>query len=240
MAFPQIEGTPALSDGAGTSAVVTLPASVAADELVVVAIGSADGGNTQAGSWPGSWVEEYDSNGVFSNFENWLGIGVLVASGGETSVTVTLTDSRDWQAVAFRVSGHSYSTNGLSTSAGNEAFSSSVINPQSVSPGVSEDILYGVASVTNLTQAVSSFPTSYTEVDTSPATGGRAGAVTVCTRELNATSDDPANLTWDGTGGTADPGSVTFALRPGSEGAGGGGGATIGMAVRAHMMREAA
>src|SRR5689334_378665 len=99
MAFPSV-GAPTASQQAtnGTTSNVTLPASIAAGDLIVAVIGADSGAGAM--TWPAPWVklaERLDTAHVMS-------VGYLVASGGETSVAVTHTTERS-NHLAWRITG---------------------------------------------------------------------------------------------------------------------------------------
>lgn len=79
-----------------TTSNVTLPASVAAGDLVIGFIAADSGAGSM--TWPSPWVSIRDSSGT--GFV--LGVGYLIASGGETTVAVTHTTERS-NHIALRI-----------------------------------------------------------------------------------------------------------------------------------------
>lgn len=99
MAYPVIAGS--ATSSRASNAVddsVTLPASVGAGDLVIV-FHFSDGATTR--TWPGSWVEIKDA--VVSGSVASIGVAYLIASGGETSVTVTKSVTERFSAIAIRI-----------------------------------------------------------------------------------------------------------------------------------------
>lgn len=101
MAFPVMEASNTSSDNSlGTSSTITLPTGIESGDLVIAAISV--GANVTV-TWPSPWVELGETT---SDFLITLSVGYLKATGGETSVTVTLGGSNLYEAHAsYRWSG---------------------------------------------------------------------------------------------------------------------------------------
>src|SRR3989344_5319624 len=85
-AFPTVAGVATSSRATnGTSDSVTLPSSIASGDLILVFIYKEGNGTF---TFPSPWVEIKDAG---SGTAATIGIAYLIASGGETSVTVTST-----------------------------------------------------------------------------------------------------------------------------------------------------
>jgi hypothetical protein len=89
--FPTVSTTSNNATGAHPSYTANLPTPVAAGDLLIVC-GSADA-NLSSFTWPGSWVELEDTNHSGSGVV--LVCGYLIASGGETTVTLTGSGTAD-------------------------------------------------------------------------------------------------------------------------------------------------
>lgn len=99
MAYPQISGTQLSSRASGGSVdSVLLPASIAAGDLVLV-FHASDGSTTR--SFPSPWVEVVDAT-AYNNTAS-IGIGYLIASGGEGTVDVTKNIEERFTAVAIKI-----------------------------------------------------------------------------------------------------------------------------------------
>lgn len=99
MAFPTI--TSSQLSSRATNAIddsVTLPASIAAGDLIII-FHFADGAGTR--TVPGSWQLIKDA--VTSGSVSSVGVAYLIASGGETSVTVTKSITERFSAIAIRI-----------------------------------------------------------------------------------------------------------------------------------------
>lgn len=105
MAFPQVVGSQ-LSSRASNAVddVVDLPASVAAGDLIIVFHFS--DGPALSVTFPSPWVEIKDA--LTSGSVSTVAVGYLIASGGETTVTVTKAVTERFSAIAIRISSASW------------------------------------------------------------------------------------------------------------------------------------
>ena len=96
--FPTVVATNSTSETtSGVDPVVTLPAGIASGDLIIAFV--AHDLNATA-TWPGPWVEIVDqSNGTTPG----LHVAYLIASGGETTVTVTMSAAERSQHLAIRI-----------------------------------------------------------------------------------------------------------------------------------------
>lgn len=195
-----------------TSQIITLPASIAAGDLVVCSI-SVDSDPTT--SWPSPWLKlGTDVN----NSSHSLSSGYLIASGGETSVTVTTGASEQSSHHCWRITGHDAAqAPEITTTA---SASSTTTDPPSIDPtGGAKDFLFiALASVdinpTLLTCTV--FPSTYTNTGQEDGNGG-TGAALLCWARLGttgATTENPGAFTYSGTEQAA---SATIAVHPSEE-----------------------
>ena len=204
-AFPQVVGSQLSSRAsAEIDDSVTLPASVASGDLIIV-FHYSDSGLTR--TFPSPWVEIKDAacSGPSCN----IGVGYLIASGGETSVTVTKSGAERFSAIAVRISAaswHGVTPPEISTGASG---SSANPGPDAVTASWgSADNLFIAAMAWDDSDGgdtVSAYPTNYTGNQITSANVSSAGRGAIASRELAAASDDPGTFTipsdqwWAGT-----------------------------------------
>lgn len=192
MAFPIVSGVQTSSQTLNTTtSVVTLPANVAAGDLIVAVIGADSGASTM--TWPAPWVKLKDE--AVSTTAR-ASIGYLIASGGETSVSVTHSSERS-NHIAARITGwHGTTAPEISAIATGNSISP---NADSVAASWgSDDNLFIVTTITDDSAAafpITAWPTSYTDNQTSNQTASSAAKVGFATRNLAAASDDPGAFT---------------------------------------------
>ena len=103
-AFPQIVGSQLSSRASNSDPdTVNLPANIASGDLIIVFHFS---DNALTRTFPNPWVEIKDA--VVSGSSANIGIAYLIASGGETSVTVTKSGQERFAAIAIRISAASW------------------------------------------------------------------------------------------------------------------------------------
>ena len=204
-AFPQVAGTATSSRAsAALDDPVTLPASVAAGDLIIV-FHFSDSGLTR--TFPGSWAEIKDAS--CAGPACTVGVAYLIASGGETSVTVTKSLSERFSAIAVRISAvswHGTTPPEISTGA---TGSSANPNPNAVTASWgSADNLFIAAMAWDDSDggdAMSAYPTNYTGNQNTGPNISSAGRGAIASREFAAASDDPGTFTipsdqwWAGT-----------------------------------------
>jgi len=205
MGFPQVPTTSSGKDITGdTSIVVTLPSGIVSGDLVVVFIGQNN--STSTFTWPGSWEKITDANRTAISKT----IGYLIASGGETTVTVTSTQTGGSGYAALRIDNWHGTTppEAATIAEGN----STNPDPPSPTPSWGADDTLWLASTGNggTNNGPSSYPTNYTVEDEHTNPGGDARVISVASRELNASSDDPDTFTIDSSNWIAQ----TVAIRP--------------------------
>ncbi len=211
MSFPIVQGVTTSTQAANsTTTVINLPPGVAAGELVLAFLGTDSGAG--ANTWPSPWVELKDDAGT--GFE--AGIAYLIASGGETSVTVTHSTERG-NAIAMRISGwHGTTPPEVTTAA---TGSSTTPNPGSLTPSWGADDTLWIAAMFADDSAVpfpvTAWPTNYTDNQTQGSTAASACDVAIATRNLNAASEDPGTFTMTGTETWS---AYTVAVRPAAAG----------------------
>ena len=209
--FPTVVATNSTSETtSGVDPVVTLPAGIASGDLIIAFV--AHDLNATA-TWPGPWVEIVDqSNGTTPG----LHVAYLIASGGETTVTVTMSAAARSQHLAIRISAASW--HGTTPPEVAAAVTGISANPNSgsLTPSWgSEDTLW----ITTFGQddpavrfPVTGWPTNYTDNNLSNGTGDASTAgIALATRELATATEDPGAFTTTGSDGFV---ASTIAVRP--------------------------
>lgn len=206
MAFPVIEAT-ATTDGttASTAPVINLPASIAADELLLVLFRTADGG---AVGWPAGWSEMFEDS---TDSDDTIAMAWRKADGAEgATITLDTPGNGKFAAIAWRISGADDPTVQPPEFATLVTGAGTTPDPGSLSPtGGAKDYLWlwcgGWAG--EQTSPPASTPTNY--ANALGASSGTAGVtatncrVASADRELNAASEDPGSwtITASGSGG---------------------------------------
>jgi hypothetical protein len=194
-AFPTVVGNASSSETSDTTShVVTLPASIAAGDLIIAFVGLDECPATA--TWPSPWVEIVD---VCASSTPASFIAYLIASGGETTVTVTSSAAERSEHLSIRISAatwHGVTGPQVTTVTGNSA------NPNSPSLTPSwgaEDTLWITTFAVDdpaTVFPVVAFPTNYGSNNLSNGTGDNSTAgVALATRNLNAATEDPGAFT---------------------------------------------
>lgn len=209
MSFPTIFST-AVSNTTpnNTTSAVTLPASIAAGDLIIgfVASDAAAGAMT----WPSPWVKILDHAGT--GFV--LSVGYLIASGGETTVAVTHTNERS-NHIAARIKAAEW--HGTTPPEVNAAVTglSGTPNPGSLTPswGALDTLWVAFFGCDDFSVPfpVTAWPTNYDNNQVSANTSTSAGDVAMASRGLNAASADPGSFTMTV---SEDWSAFTLAVRP--------------------------
>ena len=192
MAFPQVATSATSSrDNSLTDDSVTLPASIAAGDLVMV-FHYSDFGVTR--TWPGSWVEIKDTNtadtgGVGAS----IGIAYLIASGGETEVIVTKSIAERFAAISIRINAwHGTTPPEVSTGA-----TGVTANPDpdtvTASWGSADNLFIATTCYDTSTNTISVWPYASNQI-AAPLVAS-AGCGGICTSEIAAGSSDPGTFT---------------------------------------------
>jgi len=215
--FPAFASACSKSTNGGTNNtvdVVNLPASVAAGDLILE-FHFKDGSGTH--SYPSPWVEIKDA--ILPSSAATVGIAYLIASGGETSVTVTTTHSERFAALACRIAAaawHGTTPPEISTGASN---TSSNPDPDSVTASWgSDDNLFIAVEASDQNSVVSTYPSTYPDNQTASDPTFSSGRGAIATRELAASSDDPGTF---GLSANDQWWAGTIVVRPAAGGGGG-------------------
>lgn len=193
MAFATVDARNTSSETSNTTShTVSLPASVQADDLLIVVF-VADGSTTV--SWPGSWVSIFHSAGSVT-----LDVGWLKAAGGETSIAVTTGGSENSAHSSLRISGGGDPASTSPTTSSGATGTDAAPDPDSHTPGGTQDFLWiAAAGHDDGRDAITTEPSGYANlnvIQSSAATGCGVG-----TAELDsaAATEDPDVFTLDNT-----------------------------------------
>ena len=187
MAVPVVQGTQtSTTNTAGTSHTVTLPASVAAGEMVLVTV--AFSGVTTY-TLPSGWSQ------VNTGPNTWTSVSAVLqrATGGESSMTITTASSVRMAARAFRISG-AHQTIAPAFSTNSNVTNANPNPPSYTDPNGSDDHLWLAIYSAAASVTTSAYPTSYVTTNTVSATSGPT--LGTATRTATAsTTEDPATFT---------------------------------------------
>ena len=195
MAFPAIVGSQISSRSTNAQDdVVPLPASIAAGDLIIH-LHSSD--TSQTRTWPSPWAEIKDT--AVSGNVSTIGVAYLIASGGETEVTVTKLSSERHSSIAIRISAaswHGTTPPEVSTGATGD---DTTPDPDAVTAswGSEDNLFIAVAAFDNSAGAgaITAFPTNYAGNNLQSPDITSCGRNGIGTRELAAASDDPGTFT---------------------------------------------
>jgi hypothetical protein len=187
MAFPSVTVTESSNGANTTTPTITLPASVAAGDLLIAAMA---GDGARDASWPAGWNELADDDiSTVAHFS----MAYRIATGGETSVQPTVTPTERSNHIALRITGwHGTTPPEISTVATGASASP---NPTGVTAswGSADNLfiaIYGMDSGT-----LTGYPTNYSDNQTDNATATSAAIIALATRNLASATDDPGNFT---------------------------------------------
>jgi len=188
--------------GAGTSATVNLPASIAAGELLLALINSRDPGTGAISGW--------SSLAIDTHTNAYLQLFYKTATGSE-GATATWTSSNSVQSAhaTWRISGwQGTPENGAKVTGGTNN-----PDPPSITPSWgSARTLFLTAFGSTGTAVASGAPTNYSGLLTAATSGASNVAINAATRILEGTTDDPGAFTASLSGATWV--AQTFAIRP--------------------------
>jgi len=198
VAFPQITGS-ANSSRASNNVTdpVTLPASIVAGDLVIV-FHFSDTALTR--TFPAPWVEIIDS--AYSGGNCNCGVAYLIASGGETSVTVTKSTSERFTALAIKISAASWHGTTPPYIAGPSEGASTIPDPPSATApwGSADNLFIALTNIDNhsaeITAPLNAYPATYTDnhLD-SDYSFNSASSGSIATRNYAGATDNPGTFT---------------------------------------------
>ena len=213
MAAPTIFATQVSQQASGvTASNVTLPASVAAGDLVIAFVAADSGAGAM--TWPSPWVNIKDEAGTGFVFS----CAYLIASGGETTVAATHTSERS-NHIAARIKAAEWHGTTAPEITANANGSSTGPDPPSLTPSWGSDTTLWVAVCAADDSAapfpITAWPTGYTDNQVGNSTATSAACVAICSKGATAASDDPAAFTMTG---TETWNAYTLAVRPAAGG----------------------
>lgn len=221
MAFPTVTGTPTkAATASSTSHTVTLPASIAAGELLMVFFTArfASTPKTSGYTWPAGWTEIEDEAFDTSGNSAKMGVAYRIADGSEggTNITVTTAAASEGAYIAFRIN----NWHGTTPPEKGTAVTSSggaTPDPPNLAPSWgAADNLWIVFAARNIAggSTLVAYPANYTsnQNDQASATLVRGN---VATRALNAASENPGAFSFSS--GQFEVVN-TFAVRPANAG----------------------
>jgi uncharacterized repeat protein (TIGR01451 family) len=195
--FPTVAGTTTSQQTLNVNNfTVQLPAGIEAGDLII-AFAAKDKNNTA--TWPAPWVEIVDAS---NSTEVSLFVAYLIASGGETSVTVTTASEPDRSHhIAIRIPAASWHGTTPPEAAAAITGNSNAPNSGSLTPswGAADTLWISTFGLVDLdTDSVTSYPTNYTDNNLSYGPTGSSAGIAIASRELNAATDDPGQFTLSG------------------------------------------
>lgn len=204
MAFPTLGSTATGECPAGTTRTIVMPGSVSAGNLL---LGFIAHGTSDSTTWPAGWTE-------LLNFNSYS-VGYKLADGSESGASVNLTTTNvggrascylthRWAGGTFR-----------NPEAARTTFSNTVApDPPSLSPtwGTADTVWFSIVFSNNRGSAGFGYATGYPDNQTEirHSTDALGGAIRLCTKSLNASSEDPGGYAILGSGGTAVTMGITF------------------------------
>ncbi|MCC6311372.1 MAG: hypothetical protein IT345_10700 [Trueperaceae bacterium] len=208
MAAPVFDSVTKSSSSSGSTESVVTFATAAAGDLIIGLI-SADSG-AGAMTWPSPWVEIKGEAGTGFQFS----AAYLIATGGETSVTVTHGAERSNNLAGRILAANWHGTTPPEISA-NANGSSDSPDPPSLTPswGSAENLWVAIQAADQGSDPfpVTGWPTNYSGSQTENNDINSAGVIALATRLLTATSEDPGAFT---NTGSETWNAYTLAVRP--------------------------
>jgi hypothetical protein len=204
--FPIVSGSQTSNQNANTTTSnITLPASIAAGDLIIAFLASDSGAG--ANTWPSPWQVLKDEAGT--GFQ--ASIAYLIASGGETTVAVTHGSERS-NHLAIRITNwHGTTPPEINTAA---TGSSTTPDPGTLTASWGSDDNLWIAVVFADDSAtpfpITGWPTNYTANQLQSSTATSAADVGIATREFASATDDPGTFTI----GTETWNAYTIVVRP--------------------------
>ena len=208
MAFPSVRavGADYITTGA-TSHVIDMPDGIVSGNLLIAFFAHDDESSQETVTWPGGWTEFVSADAGGSAGVNYA---YRIAGGSEAaSITVTTGTSEAAAAKIFEI------RNWHGTSPPEAATANSATgdpDPPSLTPSWGAADTFWVASCgLNAGSGTWAYPASYTTDQYSLTTGGAgATALGLCSRPLNAASENPAAGAFTNSGWVG----VTVAVSP--------------------------
>lgn len=216
MTFPvhEVASDVATSNGAGTSHVITLPATIASGDRLIAIIKSATPGAAFTYTWDnstaGTWSQIFE---LATADEERAAVYAKIADGTEDGLSLTITSSGSvaTKALAVRVSGaHASAAIEATTDA---TQNSATHDPPSITPswGAADTLFIALAMQQGGVREYSAYPTSYTETGFVNNGGNPGACIGYAYRANNTTTEDPSAFT---SSASLRPIVATLAIRP--------------------------
>lgn len=216
-AFPTVTATNTTSvTAAATPAVINLPATVNADDVLIVFLRSASSGTH---TYPGDWTVIKQ---VGTPDQTSVAYKQAVGNEDGTTINVTITSSK-YAALSWSIAGATcVTTQAPEISAGGSG-SSLTPDPDTVTPtGGAKDYLWLAMFAEEGENTLSTYPTNYPNNNITANTGAGGATTTNCIvggakrNDLNAASEDPGVFTLTSVTGADDYRAYTIAVHPGT------------------------
>lgn len=174
---------------------INLPSGIVAGDLILAHLNCSNRPDEKCNIWPDGWIPLSHTNGgtagIWSAYRR--------ATGGETSVTLTVTNNgpaRSYAGLAQRITGAHATIPPELIQTGAESASSATGDPPNNVPswGSAKTLFIEMAGMQN-TRTVSAYSTGYTLNQIAFSNTGTASTIISAARELQAASDDPGTFT---------------------------------------------
>lgn len=195
MTFPVVATVGYSEEGVDTTTHdVTVPASIASGDLLLLLVGM--DGNTVTIPTVTGWTNLVWKNGSGTVSE---GVWYKFASGSETNFTYTSSASEQSVNRCLRFTGMHVSSPPEISGPANDTFTNIASGPSFSPSWGADDTMWMIVAVMDGTGGVSSYPANYTDNqfhDNSGGVSGTCGGLTTCSRNLNAATEDPGDITY--------------------------------------------
>lgn len=196
MAFPVVRSeTSGAHTASSTSHNVTLPATVARDDALIMVVVLPTTGVANTIGWAAGWTELLDTNVTATVSGMTVGIAWKQADGTESGATATISSVETAKAATKVYS--VYGAGRVFASASSFTFSA-VTDPPNLNPGIgTRDYMYIAVAAQRGNQNVSAYPTSYSNLGTYKINEvyGEDATLAWGRRTVTAANENPATYT---------------------------------------------
>ena len=212
MAAPNVASTATTDTAAGTSHVLTLPANVAAGDLVLLMVAV----RTATLATPAGWSQPFGP--LMETTGCTLYVFALEATGSPgASVTVTSSGECVASAIAYRYDG---SAGSLAVVTIEHEWATRLDTPSPDAPALTLDTVadtsWGACAWTSHPYPADAWPLAGDNVTDSTVFHGTQTSIAACTTDTNADSEDPGAFHWQYSGSPTDSGVMTWSVRFGT------------------------
>lgn len=201
MAFPSVRSSSTGNSNSGTSPSLVLPATINSGDLIL-AFGIADAAVsvTWDNSTAGTFTQEFDQT-AFSSVRGVCYAKVADGTEDSASLTLTLGASDGFKYFCYAVQDWEGTLSTGLYSATATTSGVTAVDPPNLDPGAgAQDYMWIAASLSDNihTSGLTSYSTNYNDNQLVDAGNSDTAFVSyaTCTRELNASSEDPGVITW--------------------------------------------